>query len=193
MSIIRPVYFLPAILLLFWSCGADPGAGAAASSDDSIRADSRVLALPTDAQATARPEPLNTALPVGVERLTWEQLKDVTFEETWYPELEQYLLFPTFGESLRARVGRRFLISGYVIPVDPGDENRPPRYVLSANPFSACFFCGNAGPESVVELELKQPDQMFATDEFRSFWGVFSLNDKDVDRLNYLLTDAELK
>ncbi len=193
MNVFRTSLFLLTAILLLVSCGPNPGGGSEQGLDDSIRADARVLALPTDAQAPAQPQPLNTALPVGVERLTWVQLKDVSFEETWYPELEQYLLFPTFGESLRARVGQRFLISGYVIPVDPGDENRPARYVLSANPFSACFFCGNAGPESVVELELKKPDQLFATDEFRSFWGVFSLNDKDVDRLNYLLQDAELK
>ena len=117
--------------------------------------------------------------------LTWNMLKDVTFEEKYYENIKQYLLYPTFGQSLKDLVGKTVYITGYVIPVEAE------RYVLSANPFASCFFCGNAGPETIVELELTTYDQMYYTDEWRTFKGRFQLNAEDIDKLNYLLVEAE--
>ncbi|MDP5169663.1 MAG: DUF3299 domain-containing protein [Bacteroidia bacterium] len=189
-------YWILVSLLSLISC-ADPAAhnGAVTDTDQMIQSDDRQLVLPKQQEDPLPPadQVLSGAVPVGASRLTWEDLKDVVFEEKFYDELDQLLLFPVFGEKIKARAGSTVMISGYVIPVDPGDENTPGRYVLSANPFSACFFCGNAGPESVVELELADPDQMFANDEFRSFTGKLQLNDEDVDKLNYLLVDASVR
>lgn len=125
-----------------------------------------------------------TSVPADVQTVTWADLRAVKFEDRFYPDLEEYLLYPNFEPSVQALDGEGIRIEGYVIPVEPG------RYVLSANPFSSCFFCGGAGPESVIELELIQPGAMYVTDEFKTFTGILSLNDSDVDKLNYVLHDA---
>ena len=57
-------------------------------------------------------------------------------------------------------------------------------YALSAFPFSSCFFCGAAGPESVLELDLKH-QQEYLTDEVITFKGVLELNS---DPLKFPLT-----
>lgn len=162
------------------------------STDDGIQASEMDLLLKDPPQPSASERLISSPELAGI-RLTWEDLQDVKFEEKYYEEAQQLLLFPSFGDSIKAKEGESWVISGYVIPVSPGDQDTPPLYVLSANPFSACFFCGNAGPESVVELELEDPYVLYGTDEFRSFQGILRLNDSNIDRLNYILEGAVLR
>ncbi len=119
-----------------------------------------------------------------------EYLSKVSFTEKYFEEVGGNLLFPEFSEEVKSFAGKRVHISGYVIPVEPAGPDTPARYVLSANPFASCFFCGNAGPESVIELELKDREQLFYTDDYYSFVGKFSLNDSDINKLNYQLIGA---
>jgi hypothetical protein len=66
--------------------------------------------------------------------------------------------------------------------------------VLSAFPFSACFFCGNAGPESVMAIYFEdQGQRKFTTDERVTLEGTLKLNDTDVDELVYVLNNARVK
>ena len=118
------------------------------------------------------------------EGVSWSDLKKVTFEEKFYKDIDSYLLFPTFSSDVKSLEGKKIAIEGYVIPLSPG------RYVLSANPFASCFFCGNAGPESVMELFLQDTSKIYFSDEFRGFAGVLELNDSDIDHMNYMLKDA---
>lgn len=116
--------------------------------------------------------------------LTWQDLADVQFEEKYYEDVQEYLWYPSFGEKVKAAEGKPVYIAGYVIPVEAG------RYVLSKNTFASCFFCGGAGPETVMELELTDPEVLFANDEFRTFKGTFATNDSNIDKLNYILEEA---
>lgn len=115
--------------------------------------------------------------------LSWDDLYDVTFEtmpgDNW--------ACPRFGPALRALDGREVYLTGYVLPTDVDDN----RYYLSANAFASCFFCGQAGPESVIELELERATRNYRTDEWLRFRGVLRLNDWDRDHLYYRLEEAE--
>jgi hypothetical protein len=125
-------------------------------------------------------------LPINAyQRITWQDLKDVSFEEKYFEEIQEWLLFPQFGDSVQTLDDQPVMLQGYVIPLEAG------RYFLSENPNASCFFCGAAGPESVVALELTDPAALYATDEFLSFKGTFHLNDTDYDQLNYVLQCAE--
>ena len=120
--------------------------------------------------------------------LTWEQLSKVTFEQEYQDAVGSYVKIPTFSPMLKTIEGREVEISGYVIPVDIEQG----LYVLSANPFANCFFCGNAGPETVIELEFKKKQKRFNTDAFLRFKGKLQLNKNDIYRLNYILKEAVL-
>jgi hypothetical protein len=127
---------------------------------------------------------------VGAEpvKLSWEVLRDVTFKKKWYAEESVYMLYPTFGQSIQKLNGKTVELTGYVLPVDLESNT----YVLSAFPYSACFFCGGAGPESVVSLKFKKTDKKFKTDERRTFRGTLKLNADNIYELNYILADAEM-
>ncbi|MEZ0539028.1 DUF3299 domain-containing protein [Fibrella arboris] len=121
-------------------------------------------------------------------KLSWEALRDVTFKKKWYAEESVYMLYPTFGPAIQKMSGKPVELTGYVLPVDLESNV----YVLSAFPYSACFFCGGAGPESVVSLKFKKPGRKFKTDERRTFRGTLKLNADNIYELNYIIADAEM-
>ncbi|GAB2766494.1 hypothetical protein GCM10027275_05430 [Rhabdobacter roseus] len=121
-------------------------------------------------------------------KVTWETLRDVTFKKKWYAEEQVYMLYPTFGPAIQKLSNKEVSITGYVLPIDL-DANL---YVLSAFPYSACFFCGGAGPESVMSLQFKKNTRKFKTDERLTFKGTLKLNADDIYQMNYILEDAEI-
>ncbi|GAB4031528.1 DUF3299 domain-containing protein [Spirosoma jeollabukense] len=130
----------------------------------------------------------STSVAAEPVKLSWEVLRDVTFKKKWYAEESVYMLYPTFGQGIQKLNGKTVELTGYVLPVDLESNI----YVLSAFPYSACFFCGGAGPESVVSLKFKKTDKKFKTDERRTFHGTLKLNADNIYELNYILADAEM-
>jgi hypothetical protein len=128
------------------------------------------------------PETVN---PVGI---TWKNLTDVQFTRKLNKEVSMYFLYPYFGPSVKALQGKEIQIKGYLIPLNE-DENL---YVLSSQPMAACFFCGGAGPESIMELHFKNKKLRFKTDEQRTVKGILQLNPADIEHLNYILKNAEV-
>lgn len=121
------------------------------------------------------------------QKITWEILKDVTFKKKWYEKESIFMLFPTFGPQVKKVENKVVFIKGYMVPIDPESN----QYVLSAYPYSMCFFCGGAGPETVMGLKLKK-NRKFKTDEIHTFKGKLELNATDMYELNYNLTEAEV-
>jgi hypothetical protein len=122
-----------------------------------------------------------------VKVIDWRYLQDVTFEEKYYKDVEGWFLFPTFGNSIKEISGKTVQIKGYIIPIDIDAG----MYALSAYPFAACFFCGGAGPETVISLKLEKGHRRYKTDDVVTFKGIFYLNDKDVNDFNYILKKAK--
>jgi len=119
--------------------------------------------------------------------VSWKTLGDVKFEKKWDEQEGMYVLYPSFGNSVKNLEGKEIRISGYVIPVDYNENF----YVLSAFPYSSCFFCGGAGPESVMSLKFKKKDERFKTDTRIEVTGTLELNSTDIYEMNYILRDAE--
>lgn len=132
-------------------------------------------AVPADGAAAAYTE------------MTWRMLEDVEFKDVYVEELDAYYWKPTFGDIVNGLEGQEVHITGYMIPVDLDEDF----YVLSRYPFANCFFCGGAGPESVIDLRFdgKSP-RVYQTDERLTFAGKFRLNADDVYQMNYILDGA---
>lgn len=122
----------------------------------------------------------------GYQAISWIDLSDVRFEDRYYEDVQSYLLFPKFGPNVKALDKKPITLAGFVIQAQADSGV----FVLSANPLASCFFCGAAGPESVVQLNLEEGQRDFKTDEFITFKGTLQLNDSDIDQLNYILNDA---
>ena len=120
--------------------------------------------------------------------LSWDILSDVTFEEQYLEESDTYWLIPSFGDFIKLHEKQEVTIEGYLIVIDI-DENF---FVLSKYPYSACFFCGAAGPDSIVELQLDQKLRGVQTDQKVRVRGRLSLNKSDIEHFNYILTQASV-
>ena len=121
--------------------------------------------------------------------ITWDHLADVTFSEKYYEEVNAYFLYPEFGDQISTLDGAPVVLKGYLVPIPNSGAQK--LYALSKNPFSACFFCGNAGPETVAELEIENEEDDLKLDKVYTFKGILSLNNVDINRMNYILKDAE--
>ena len=138
--------------------------------------------------ATTAPADETPADAADYRELTWAELADVDFKDVYLEELDSYYWKPQFGPQVLAAEGQDVYITGYVIPVDLDEDF----YVLSRYPFANCFFCGGAGPESVIDLRFADSDhRTYQTDERLTFHGNVRLNADDVYQMNYILEGAE--
>lgn len=134
-----------------------------------------VIVLPLSAQ---------TLPPVTNGWLLFEQVK---YTDRFYKEVNEYYLTPFFDSKIRRYENQHILLKGHYMPFDMKDKKV---IILSKYPYSACFFCGGAGPESVAEIRFKEKPPRFKTDQVIQVSGKLRLNDKDINQLNFILIDA---
>ena len=120
--------------------------------------------------------------------LTWRHLARIDFEERYYEEVAELFLFPKFSPEIKEIEGKKVTISGFYIPLAPEEDF----YALSKSSFNSCFFCGAAGPETVMEIRFKEKPEGLSMDDFIRVGGTLRLNDQDIDHMNYILEDPEL-
>jgi hypothetical protein len=118
--------------------------------------------------------------------LRWDDLADVDFEETYLETLGTVYSVANFSKAIRKLENQRIRIAGYLLPLAVGSDE----FALSSAPFAACFFCGQAGPETVMELHLERTESWFAMDRFVLVEGRLRLNADDPDMLYYILEEA---
>lgn len=120
--------------------------------------------------------------------VTWKTLSDVRFTDKYSEEVEAYYYYPHFDSSVKALDGKEVHIKGYMLPIDP----KKGVYILSKSPYASCFFCGNAGPESIIELKLKPDHPKFKMDQVVIMKGKLRLNQDNIHECNYILEEAEV-
>jgi hypothetical protein len=64
------------------------------------------------------------------------------------------------------------------------------KFMLSSLPFNLCYFCGAAGPETVIEVETKEKVK-FSSKQI-TMEGIIVLNETDPDHHIYILKNARL-
>lgn len=117
----------------------------------------------------------------------WQIFDKVTFKTTYFAEIDSYFEVPTFDETLKSLEGETVTLSGYFIPIEVDTI-----FVLSGLPFSSCFFCGGAGPETVAEVRMdKVPDGLFA-DDLVKVEGKLKLNATNIDYMNFIIREAKI-
>jgi hypothetical protein len=123
---------------------------------------------------------------VNAQTSVWKDLSEVTYkigQDEWG---ELYL--PVFGPKIKDMEGKVVEADGYIIPFE--GMFKPEHIILSSLPLAECFFCGSGGPETVMEVMLTTPVKY--TSKRVKVKGTLTLNDKDPEKLMYILTDAQL-
>jgi hypothetical protein len=123
------------------------------------------------------------------KKIDWLMLADMTMEYRYNEEFGFDIPYPVFGDDIKAYEGQEVSLEGFVLLIEAEDEEI---VILSKYPYSQCFFCGGAGPESVVDVLLVDKDHGLRMDQRVTFKGTLKLNVEDLDHLNYILEFAEL-
>ena len=118
----------------------------------------------------------------------WKTLSKITYKKQFDELMGFKIDVPVFSEPVKALEEKEITIKGYIIPVEGYKSHK--EFIFSAFPYNMCFFCGGAGPETVMEVEASQPVEYTA--EQVTLKGVLKLNDSDINRLMYLITEARL-
>ena len=91
-----------------------------------------------------------------------------------------------FSSEMKALEGKEVIITGYFLVLD-GNQSV---YLLSKNPMASCFFCGNGGPETIVDLQFSTKPS-FVMDDLLSVKGTLSLNENDPNACYYKIENAD--
>lgn len=118
----------------------------------------------------------------------WKTLAKITYKKEFDELMGFKIDKPVFSDKVYALEGKEVEIKGYIIPVEGYKSHS--EFIFSAFPYNMCFFCGGAGPETVMEVKSKEPVKYTA--EQIILKGKLELNADDINRLMYILTDAEM-
>ena len=118
----------------------------------------------------------------------WKTLAKITFKKE-YDELMGFKIdVPVFSKEIKALEGKEVTVKGYIIPVEGYKSHK--EFIFSAFPYNMCFFCGGAGPETVMEVFSKEAIEYTA--EAVTIKGKLELNADDINRLMYGMIDVTL-
>ena len=118
----------------------------------------------------------------------WKTLGKITFRKQYDELLGFKVDIPVFSEDVVKLEGKEIELKGYIIPTEGYKSHT--EFVFSAFPYNMCFFCGGAGPETVLEVLAAEPIKYSA--EAVTIKGKLSLNDEDINKLIYGLSDVVL-
>lgn len=117
----------------------------------------------------------------------WSVLAEVSFQNE--QDKDGYTIErPIFSKYLKTYQGKKVKLKGYIIPLE--ESGGKGKFMLSSLPFNVCYFCGAAGPETVVEIETSESIK-FTTKQI-IVEGILHLNNTDPDHHIYVLKSATL-
>ena len=129
-----------------------------------------------------------TALqPLQAQDKMWKTLSKITFKKEYNEMMGFKVDVPVFSDEVKALEGKEVTIRGYIIPVEGYKGHK--EFIFSAYPYNMCFFCGGAGPETVMEVYADEAIEYTA--EPITIRGKLELNADDINRLIYALQGTE--
>ena len=121
------------------------------------------------------------------EEITWETLSNITLKEVWSDKYKMKITKPVFDATIRKLNGKMVSITGFLIPTTTYGKE----YVISQNSYSGCYFCGNAGIESIIELKFEGDNIRYKIDRYLVVEGKLILNEGDEFGFIYTLQNAK--
>lgn len=94
-----------------------------------------------------------------------------------------------FSDEVKSLDGQEIIIKGFLLPAIHTKD----MYVLSAHPYSKCFFCNKAGVESIMEMHMEKPiPNRPKVDQIVIVKGRLKLYNMDPNHLPYTLENSQI-
>ena len=121
---------------------------------------------------------------VKADTLSWKLLGIIKYLKKPDKDYPEGVMFPIINSELKTKNKKKIVMSGFIIPIDNVS------YALSKNVFASCFFCGQAGPETIMGIKFKGTTPKLKTDQYVTLEGTFRYNDNDVNDWIYHIENA---
>ena len=121
---------------------------------------------------------------------TWNTLSMVEVERKFDPEFGIEIMKPKVSPIAMSLNGKVIEVEGYFIALTA--KTAQSHFMLSRFPQSMCFFCGKAGPESAMQVFMKDNVKVPYSEEKIKIKGKLAINPQNTDELLYTITDAIL-
>ena len=119
----------------------------------------------------------------------WQILSMVLMQKEYNEDMGIDIEMPKYGKKVKELNGKTITIKGYILPLKASKNQK--YFILSAVPFNQCFFCGGAGPESIMEVFSDKP--VAASKKAVTIRGRLVVNLRpDIGQVLYTLKDAEV-
>lgn len=86
--------------------------------------------------------------------------------------------------------GTEVTVKGYIIPLS--GKKAQSHFMFSAYPFANCYFCGNAGPETIMEAFVKGDEKVKFSENAITLKGTFKFSSRDPNDIMFTLENAVL-
>ena len=126
----------------------------------------------------------------GQTKDVWMTLGLVTFKSTFNPELLIEEKTAKLSPAIEKLDGKEIEVEGYIIPLT-GQVSQS-HFMLSKYPQSTCFFCGKAGPETAMQVFMRDNKKIKIIERKVKVKGTLYVNPKDASNLLYTLENATL-
>ncbi|MEO1711943.1 MAG: DUF3299 domain-containing protein [Bacteroidota bacterium] len=93
-----------------------------------------------------------------------------------------------FRPLVEALDGKEVEVKGYIIPLS--GKKAQSHFMFSAYPYNMCFFCGQAGPESVMEVIMESNAKVEYSDDPIVLKGIFHFRPTAGEDIMYHLEHA---
>lgn len=120
----------------------------------------------------------------------WPSLTSITFNKVYDEMLGMEVDKPVFGIIQQSLNGKEISLIGYIIPLE--GKVKQSHFMFSVYPISMCFFCGNAGPETVAEVFMANGQKLPYVEDKIHIKGTLQLNPSDPSGTIYKLINAQL-
>lgn len=118
----------------------------------------------------------------------WPILSGVKYKKVEDKVLGFEVDYPIFNEEIKSYEGKVIKVRGFIVPTNGYKSTK--EFVLSALPVKSCYFCGGAGPETVIEVYCKEAVPL--TSSRVELEGRLKLNSTDLNKLMFQLTESTL-
>ena len=133
---------------------------------------------------------IHSEVSYGQTKDVWMTLSLVTFKTTYNPDLLMEESVAKLSSAVEKLEGTEVELEGYIILLT--GQVTQSHFMLSKFPQSTCFFCGKAGPETAMQVFMRDNKKIKVTERKVRVKGTLYINPKDASSLLYTLENAVL-
>jgi len=121
---------------------------------------------------------------------SWGVLANVQIEKSFDPEFGIETMIPTISDMTHEMNGKEILLKGYIIPLT--GKTKQSHFMFSKFPQNMCFFCGKAGPESAIQVFMKDSKKVAFTSDKIILQGILKIHNDNSSGLLYTMEQGVL-